>query len=218
MILAKESPYAAWRPCATVIGPVGLTLTNSSRTVCPEGFRRPYPSPAESNALSSSSKASEDNQKLMNPGPETSTFSRKGASSASAISRATSRGLRLKTFAFANATFVAKSPWAASFGRSTWMPSNSTPYALRTAVRKAPATCSSRPDLPITLQQLIHQPLVLRRHPLGLLPVVREAYLEQVSRLRLPGQQLSRHVEGSPPSGMQQQHCHPIVLEPVHLH
>ncbi len=127
MTLERESPYAACRPCATVIGPVGLTLTYSSSIGAPEGSLFAYPSPAESSAASSFRKASEDNRKLINPGPATSTLSMNGASKASTMPCATSRGLRLNTLAFASATFVAKSPWAASLGRSTWMPSSSSP-------------------------------------------------------------------------------------------
>src|ERR687886_278830 len=200
MILAKESPYAAWRPCATVIGPVGLTLTNSSRIASPEGSPPPYPPPAESNTFSSSSKAPEDNQKLMNPGPATSTFSRKGAYRASAIPWATSSGLRLKILAFASATFVAKSPWTASFGRSTWMPFN------------------SRPGLLFPLQKLPHQPPVLGCHPLGRLLLMREAHLGHVPRLHLTGQQLPRHIQGTPPFRIQWQHRYPVGLRPDRLH
>src|SRR5829696_5080490 len=220
MILASESPYAACRPCATVIGPVGLTLTYSSRTGSPKGSLLPYPSPAESSSSSSSPRAAGESRKLIKPGPATSTLSTKGASKEPAMFCATSRGLRLNTLAFARATLVAKSPWAASFGRSTWTPFSSIPYAFRTASRRAPATRSSRPDLLaiFSLWEAVEQPLGLRRHPFGLFAVAREARLESVPRPRVLGQQLSRHVEALPSLRVEQQYHHPIVLERVQLH
>ena len=137
------SPSAACRPWPTCSGPVGLADTNSTRTFPPlPASLRPNAAPRASTSFTTAKRAPPARVKLMKPGPATSArASTSLAPSAATIASATSRGFNPARLASCSAALVAKSPWAAFFGRSSSTVTASTPGST---VRTAAWTSSAR--------------------------------------------------------------------------
>src|SRR5215213_5079861 len=70
----------------------------------------------------------------------------------------------------------------------------------------------------LTPEQLVQEPTILFGDAQGLVPVVLEAYLEDIPRRDLLRQQLARHIEALTPLRIGQEHRPTVVLESVDLY
>src|SRR5436305_3039078 len=141
----SESPHAAWRPEATVIGPVGFALTNSTRCRTPVAGSRPYASPASAAAPRASRNHASARKRLRNPGPATSARSSAGPSASLTRSprrSATARGWSRITGASSIGALLEKSPKSARGGRSSLAPAIGAPASSYAA---AETVCCSAP-------------------------------------------------------------------------